>query len=166
MTTSQKVVHSTRVVSYSGIVLAGIAVLGAVGYALFYEFFSKDSPQSMFGEALKKVQKDPRVEGMVGDSIKGYGQESYRRFSRQMIQPFRFQENGTDYIRFTFRINGSQNKGSVHVEMARPVNASFWTSWGLSYMRLDTDDRRRVVLEDNREQYRNDPIQDTLQPLT
>lgn len=70
--------ETTKTVSYTGVILIGIGVTGALFYAIFRELFSSKSPSGVYSQAFKKCSEDTRVQDALGTPIKGHGEESSR----------------------------------------------------------------------------------------
>lgn len=52
----EKIKETTKTVSYTGVILAGIGVTGVIFYYVFRELFSSNSPNSIYSEALEKCK--------------------------------------------------------------------------------------------------------------
>lgn len=59
--------------------------------------------------------KDTRVQDVLGNPIKGYGEESRRR-RRQHVAHSIHERNGKRCIRMQFYIQGTRNKATVQLE--------------------------------------------------
>lgn len=70
--------ETTKTVGYSGIVLGGVGVTAVILYYVFNELFSKDSPNSVYAAALERCVKETRVADLLGEPIKGFGEETRR----------------------------------------------------------------------------------------
>jgi len=70
--------ETTKTVGYSGIVLGGVGVTAVILYYVFNELFSKDSANSVYAAALERCIKEPRVADLLGEPIKGFGEETRR----------------------------------------------------------------------------------------
>ncbi|RCT95831.1 hypothetical protein DVA78_20800, partial [Acinetobacter baumannii] len=71
--------------SYSLVILAGLGIAVAAGYAVFKELIFEPKEYKIFNKALKRIQDDAQVRMRVGYPITGYGQESRNRAARQRI---------------------------------------------------------------------------------
>ncbi|KAK3015844.1 hypothetical protein RJ639_005810 [Escallonia herrerae] len=114
----EKPVTFTEGASYSLIILAGLGVALAAGYAVFKELIFQPKEYKIYGKALDKVQNDSRVRIRIGAPITGYGQESRNRAARQQI-PKRIwtDENGVEHVEVNFYIRGPHGHGKVFTEM-------------------------------------------------
>lgn len=52
----EKIKETTKTVSYTGVILAGIGVTGVIFYYVFRELFSSNSANSIYSEALDKCK--------------------------------------------------------------------------------------------------------------
>ncbi|RID47104.1 hypothetical protein BRARA_I03729 [Brassica rapa] len=75
----EKPVTFTKGASYSFVILAGLAVAGASGYAVFKELMFQPKEYKVFDKALKRIQDDGQVRVRIGSPITGYGQETRNR---------------------------------------------------------------------------------------
>ena len=58
---SGKVVQAGKDFTYLLVVLGGFAVAGFLLWSVGSEFFSSNSPQTVYTKALKRVRQDPQV---------------------------------------------------------------------------------------------------------
>ncbi|XP_062079430.1 probable mitochondrial import inner membrane translocase subunit TIM21 isoform X2 [Humulus lupulus] len=97
----EKPVSFTEGASYSLIILAGLGVAAAAGYAVFKELIFEPKEYKIFGKALKRVQDDVEVRVRVGYPITGYGQESRNRAARQRIPNRAWtDEEGVEHVEY------------------------------------------------------------------
>lgn len=117
----EKVKETTKTVSYLGIILLGIGVTGSLIYAIFNELFSSQSPNNIYNRTVKKCLSDTRVEDKLGLPIMAYGEET-RRGRRQHVSHLGFiGKDGRKHLRMRFYLQGSFQKGTVHLEMVQVV---------------------------------------------
>lgn len=112
----ERIKENTKTASYTGVILLGIGVTGALFYTIFRELFSSTSPNSVYSSALEKCINDPRVQDSLGAPIKGYGEETSRRRRRHVAHSV-FQRDGVNHMRMQFYIQGIRNKATVHLEV-------------------------------------------------
>ncbi|KAJ4954764.1 hypothetical protein NE237_011547 [Protea cynaroides] len=62
--------------SYSVIILVGLGIAAAAGYAAITEVIFQPKEYKIFGKALERVQNDSQVRVRIGSPVRGYGQES------------------------------------------------------------------------------------------
>lgn len=113
----EKVKETTKTASYLGIILLGVGVTGTLFYAVFNELFSSKSPINIYTKAVKKCLADSRVEDKLGAPITAYGEET-RRGRRQHVQHVFYEKDGRRHLRMKFYLQGTFNKGTVHLDMA------------------------------------------------
>ncbi|CAL0299950.1 unnamed protein product [Lupinus luteus] len=117
--------------SYSVIILAGLGVAAAAGYAVFKELIFQPKEYKIYNKALKRIQDDSQVRVRIGFPITGYGQESRNRAARQRI-PNRVwtDEDGVEHVEVNFYIRGPHGHGKVFSEMFKgPDN-----EWKFTYL--------------------------------
>ncbi|KAJ7977137.1 Ribosomal protein L15 [Quillaja saponaria] len=113
--------------SYTVIILAGLGIAAAAGYAVFKELIFEPKEYKIFGKALKRIQDDGQVRVRIGSPITGYGQESRNRAARQRI-PSRIwtDEDGIEHVEVNFYIRGPQGSGKVFSEMFKDKVDKQW----------------------------------------
>ncbi len=57
---------------------SSVAALAGLCYLMFDQFFSADSPQTVFSQALALVRGDARCADLFGEPIAGFGEETSR----------------------------------------------------------------------------------------
>ncbi|THG23050.1 probable mitochondrial import inner membrane translocase subunit TIM21 [Camellia sinensis] len=123
----EKPVTFTEGASYSLIILVGLGVAAAAGYAVFKELIFQPKEYKIFGKALERIQNDNQVSVRIGSPITGYGQESRNRAARQRI-PNRIwtDEDGVEHVEVNFHIRGPRGAGNVYTEMFRDKVDKQW----------------------------------------
>ncbi|XP_022992662.1 probable mitochondrial import inner membrane translocase subunit TIM21 isoform X2 [Cucurbita maxima] len=113
--------------SYSFIILAGLGVAAAAGYAVFKELIFQPKEYKIFDKALKRIQDDSQVKVRIGSPITGYGQETRNRAARQCI-PNRVwtDEDGVERVEVNFYIRGPHGGGKVSTEMFKDQVEKQW----------------------------------------
>ncbi|KAL5139021.1 putative mitochondrial import inner membrane translocase subunit TIM21 [Glycine soja] len=93
--------------SYSVVILAGLGIAAAAGYAVFKELIFQPKEYKIYNKALKRIQDDGQIRVRIGFPITGYGQESRNRAARQRI-PHRVwtDEEGVEHVEVTQLIVG------------------------------------------------------------
>ncbi|XP_004495481.1 probable mitochondrial import inner membrane translocase subunit TIM21 [Cicer arietinum] len=117
--------------SYSVIILAGLGVAAAAGYAVFKELIFQPKEYKIYNKALKRIQDDGQVRVRIGSPITGYGQESRNRAARQRI-PNRVwtDEEGVEHVEVNFYIRGPHGHGKVFSEMFKGADSE----WKYTYL--------------------------------
>ncbi|KAG8390181.1 hypothetical protein BUALT_Bualt01G0056800 [Buddleja alternifolia] len=123
----EKPVTFTEGASYSVIILAGLGVAAAAGYAVFKELIFQPKEYKIFGKALERIQSDSQVRVRIGSPITGYGQESRNRAARQRIPNRTWtDEEGTEHVEVNFYIRGPHGAGKVGAEMFKDKVDKKW----------------------------------------
>ncbi|KAL0712363.1 hypothetical protein Bca4012_019341 [Brassica carinata] len=123
----EKPVTFTEGASYSFVILAGLAVAGASGYAVFKELIFQPKEYKVFDKALKRIQDDSQVRVRIGSPITGYGQETRNRAARQRIPNRVFtDEDGVEHVEVNFFIRGPHGAGKVYTEMFKDKADKEW----------------------------------------
>ncbi|XP_014369794.2 mitochondrial import inner membrane translocase subunit Tim21 [Papilio machaon] len=143
----EKIKETTKTVSYTGVILAGIGVTGVIFYYVFRELFSSNSPNSIYSVALEKCKNDPRIEDALGAPIKGYGEETTRR-RRTHVSHAVYEKDGVKHMRMRFYIKGIRNKGIVELDMKQNEYGNYMCRYLL--VQLDDFTGRTFIVEDNR----------------
>uniref|UniRef100_A0A0N4Z479 Mitochondrial import inner membrane translocase subunit Tim21 n=1 Tax=Parastrongyloides trichosuri TaxID=131310 RepID=A0A0N4Z479_PARTI len=112
--------------------LASVAALGALGYAIFTEFFAPDSPSVIFSKSLDIVRADPTIQSVFGHSIAGYGEEN-RRGRRKDYVHRKYEQDGEKRIMVQYNIKGNDIRGRVTVVMRNKDG-----SWEYRFIYVET----------------------------
>jgi len=142
----EKVKETTKTVWYSGIIAAGLAGLGVVLYVVFKELLSSDTPQAVYAKAFERIQTHPRVCDLLGEPIKGFGEESSRG-RRQRIKHAFYVKDDKEHLRLKFYVQGIRNRATVHADVVK-IDGSF--QYYYLFAEMDNYPRETVILEDNR----------------
>ncbi|XP_073297679.1 probable mitochondrial import inner membrane translocase subunit TIM21 [Primulina huaijiensis] len=123
----EKPMTFTEGASYSVLILAGLGIAAAAGYAVFKELLFEPKEYKIFGKALDRIKTDSQVRVRIGSPITGYGQESRNRAARQRI-PNRVwtDEDGNEHIEVNFHIRGPHGAGLVGAEMFKDKVDKQW----------------------------------------
>ncbi|KFK30581.1 hypothetical protein AALP_AA6G000400 [Arabis alpina] len=143
----EKPVTFTEGASYSLLILAGLGVAGACGYAAFKELILQPKEYKVFDKALKRIQDDGQVRVRIGSPIKGYGQESRNRAARQRIPNRVFtDEDGVEHVEVNFYIRGPHGAGKVYTEMFKDKEDKEW-KYTYLIVEVSTPSPARLMLE-------------------
>ncbi|TKR89145.1 hypothetical protein L596_013289 [Steinernema carpocapsae] len=143
-TAGQKVKQGMETSMYFAIAAVSLTVLAGFAYVLFDMFFSKESPDKIFGDALKLIRRDGRCQDIFGESIAGYGEGSRRR---SHVAHQRYNKDGKDRIRVVFHVKGERARGLATVEIEKDDGV-----WDYRFVLVETQEhpRQSHVLIDNR----------------
>ncbi|KAK8380924.1 hypothetical protein O3P69_008087 [Scylla paramamosain] len=139
--------EATRTTTYTAVILVGIGVTGLMIYTVCKELLSSFSPQTVYGAALEKCSAHPRVVDFLGDSIKGYGEES-RRGRRQHVSHMGYEVEGCKGYRIKFHLKGQRRTATVNLDARQTAHG--W-DFRYLYVQLDSYPYEVIVIEDNRE---------------
>lgn len=144
---THKAREATRTTTYTAVVIMGIGVTGLMMYTVFKELLSSFSPQTVYSAALEKCCIHPRIVDFLGDSIKGYGEES-RRGRRQHVSHLAYEVEGSKGLRIKFHLKGQRRTATVHLD-ARETPGG----WDFRYLyaQLDSYPHEVIIIEDNRD---------------
>ncbi|XVE76875.1 hypothetical protein DITRI_Ditri13aG0015500 [Diplodiscus trichospermus] len=142
-----KPVTFTEGASYSIIILVGLGIAAAAGYAVFKELIFQPKEYKIFNQALERIQKESQVRVRIGHPITGYGQESRNRAARQRI-PNRIytDENGVEHVEVNFYIRGPHGAGKVFTEMFKDKTDNKW-KYTYLIVQINSPSRSELMLE-------------------
>ncbi|KAL5537335.1 hypothetical protein UlMin_045696 [Ulmus minor] len=123
----EKPVSFTEGASYTVIILVGLGIAAAAGYAVFKELIFEPKEYKIFNKALKRIQDDAQVRVRIGYPITGYGQESRNRAARQRIPNRTWtDEEGVEHVEVNFYVRGPNGAGKVFAEMYKDQSDRQW----------------------------------------
>ncbi|KAG4983624.1 hypothetical protein JHK87_028373 [Glycine soja] len=132
--------------SYSVVILAGLGIAAAAGYAVFKELIFQPKEYKIYNKALKRIQDDGQIRVRIGFPITGYGQESRNRAARQRI-PHRVwtDEEGVEHVEVNFYIRGPHGHGKVFAEMFKGAD----NEWKFTYLIVEirAPSTAQIILE-------------------
>ncbi|XWS32409.1 hypothetical protein CRYUN_Cryun23aG0157100 [Craigia yunnanensis] len=142
-----KPVTFTEGASYSLIILAGLGIAAAAGYAVFKELIFQPKEYKIFNQALERIQKESQVRVRIGHPITGYGEESRNRAARQRI-PNRIytDENGVEHVEVNFYIRGPHGAGKDFTEMFKDKTDNKW-KYTYLIVQINSPSRAELMLE-------------------
>lgn len=149
-TFAKKAKENVKTASYSVIVIAGIGVTAGVLYIIFKELFSGDSPQKLFQTASEKCIEHEKVQDLLGEPIKAYGEQTRRHKSKHVKHMYYKDEEGKTGIRVQFHLHGLRR--SAVAELDAREESIDGGKMKIRYIIVTTDDmyRSSVIVEDNR----------------
>ena len=147
LTTAEKVVRTGKDVSYSGVILIAFAVTGALVWAIFSEFFSGNSLNSLFTRTLKLVRNDEKARKVLGEPIRGFGEHTGWNRRRGIDHAF-YKVGDSDHLRMAFNAKGQKRLGRVNVDMKKDGRGRYQ----VRYLLLELEGRPggTLILQDNR----------------
>jgi len=144
---AKKVGEATTTTGYGLVVVAGIALLGAVGYALFKQLLAPLSPQRVYSDAVSQCAACDRVADRLGEPLKFHGEESRRNRNTRISHVAYQLTDGTKGIRLMFHVKGSRTSGRAHCDVRE--DESGW-HYRYLYVEPDTYPSDPIIIQDNR----------------
>jgi len=148
LTLGEKVKENTRSASYGVVIVVGVGVIGYIFYYLFNELFSGKSPDGVYSKAYDDCVANTKVQDMLGEPIKGYGEET-RRGRRRHPSHMEFMRDDVKHMRMKFYLKGSRRKATVHLEVSEDAAGGSY-SYRYLFAQLDDYPYTNIILEDNR----------------
>ncbi|KAF8790103.1 Mitochondrial import inner membrane like protein [Argiope bruennichi] len=139
--------ETSKDAGYLGIIIAGIGVTGVMFYAILRELFSRQSPNSIYSDALHLCRSNATVSDTLGEPIKGYGELSSRG-RRRHVSHLVYEKDGKNYMRMKFYVEGSRKSGTVHLEMVEGDKSKY--EYRYLFVDVDGYPQRTIILKDNR----------------
>lgn len=112
--------EGVKTASYATVIIIGVGVTCVVLYVIFKELFSSDSANNIFQSASEKCINHPKVQDILGEPIKAFGEETSRRRRRHVAQLHYQDEQGHKGLRIQFHLQGLRKRALVEVD-AREV---------------------------------------------
>lgn len=130
------------------VVIAGVALTGAVVALLYTEVFSYDSKTSHFNRAADRIKRDPKCIELLGDSkkIQAFGEPSWSRWARNRVIASTTEKDrwGTEHLRMHFYVEGPLNSGVVNLHMTKKPSQD---GYEYKFLALDVKGHQRIYLE-------------------
>ncbi|XP_014251701.1 mitochondrial import inner membrane translocase subunit Tim21 [Cimex lectularius] len=139
--------ETTKTVSYSVVILAGVSVTAMLFYVIFKELFSSKSPNNVYAKAFDRCTRETKVLDALGEPIKGFGEEN-RRGRRRHVSHTLYEVNGVVHMRMRFYLKGSRKSATAHLEVKENENGDY--EYRYLFIQLDDYPRTVIVIEDNR----------------
>lgn len=149
----ENIKETSKTISYTGIIIVVFCIAMTIVYAILSELFSSKSPHRIYSRAYKYISEDPKVRNLIGDQIKGFGEET-RRGRRRHVSHIEYSKNGRNYLRMKFYIKGNRGYGTVHLEMVENDDGKY--EYRYLFVVIDSDPsvyKKTLILEDNRSKY-------------
>ena len=116
--------------------MVGVGVTAVVIYVIFNELFSSDSPQGLFESASQKCMDSEKVQDLLGEPIKAFGEET-RRGRRRHVRHLYYQDDqGRKGLRVQFHLQGLRSRGLGEID-AREVSDRFTMNF---YVKMNFSD--------------------------
>ena len=93
-TYTQKAKENAKTASYGVVIVVGVGVTCIVLYTVLSELLSGDSPTALFQMASDKCVKHPKVQDLLGEPIKAFGEETRRGRRRHVTHLDYVDEHG------------------------------------------------------------------------
>ena len=145
---AEKAKEGAKTVSSVGVIAFGLGVTGIILYTVFNELFSGSGPTKLFQKASDQCVRDPRVQDMLGEPIKAFGEET-RRGRRKHVSFLEYtDEEGRKGIRVKFYLQGVRKRATAHLDAREDSSGQLVTR----FLLVQADDllRTSIVVEDNR----------------
>ncbi|XKL61773.1 hypothetical protein PGB90_001606 [Kerria lacca] len=159
----ENIKETTKTVTYTGVVVFGFSIAIAIIYTIFSELFFSKSPHRIYSKSFDYVANDTRVRNIIGDKIKGFGEET-RRGRRQHVSHVEYTKEGKKYLRMKFHIKGSRAVGSVHLEMIENDEGKY--DYRYLFVIIEGLHKETIILEDNRHKFEKASGSPNAIPLT
>ncbi|XP_078688054.1 mitochondrial import inner membrane translocase subunit Tim21-like [Branchiostoma floridae x Branchiostoma belcheri] len=150
LTVGQRVVKAGKDVTYLGIVIFGVGVMGLLFYAIGRELFSGGSINGIYTDAMKRCKENEEVKVALGTPIAGFGEETRRGRRRHPAYTEYTDEAGKKHLRMKFYLKGgSGRRATVHLEVTENDGGKY-DSFRYLFVQLDAYPHRTMIIEDNR----------------
>ncbi|GAB7364810.1 hypothetical protein MBLNU230_g5605t1 [Neophaeotheca triangularis] len=149
LSTSEKAARTTQQSFNFGLIVLGIVMTGGVATVLYLEVFSTDSKTAIFNRSADQIRGDAACRSLLcGDEglhrkrdISAFGEPSWSRWARNRTVASRVEKDrvGVEHLHMHFYVEGTTDRGTVHVEMARRGNED----WEYRMLALDVTGKQR-----------------------
>merc|ERR1719369_2227281 len=112
------------------------------------ELFSSNSANSLYDKAVQECTANHKVQDMLGEPIKAFGEES-RRGRRNRVSHLVYQDDqGRKGVRVQFHLQGRRNRALAQLDAREDSSGKMQTR----FLLVTVDDflRNTVVVQDNR----------------
>jgi len=136
------------------VILAGLGVAAAAGYAVLKELVFEPKEYAVFGLALDRCRAHPVVGVRLGEPVTGYGVEGTSRSARQRIRHKLGRDaEGRETVTVQFQLRGPRGVGSVLAEARADGAAS--GGWAFNYLQVQdaSGGRRPIIIIRNGQEY-------------
>eukprot|EP00088_Acartia_fossae_P069456 TRINITY_DN9074_c0_g1_i13.p1 TRINITY_DN9074_c0_g1~~TRINITY_DN9074_c0_g1_i13.p1 ORF type:complete len:246 (-),score=28.17 TRINITY_DN9074_c0_g1_i13:440-1177(-) len=145
---AEKTKDSARTGFYGIVIVAGVIATAVIAYTVLNELFSSNSPNALYDKAAKLCVEHPKVQDMLGEPIKVYGEEGNRRRRNRVSHLFYQDETGRKGIRIQFYLQGVRNRGVAQLDAREDSSGTFQTR----FLLVNVEDflRNTIIVQDNR----------------
>ncbi|XP_059089262.1 mitochondrial import inner membrane translocase subunit Tim21-like [Tigriopus californicus] len=144
----EKAKENVKTATYGSVIVIGVGITAVVLYTVFSELFSSSSPVKLFQMASEKCVQHPRVQDLLGEPIKAFGEETRRGRRRHVSHVEYVDKEGRKGIRVQFYLQGLRKRGTAQIDAREDESGSMKTR----FIIVTADDllATSVVVEDNR----------------
>ena len=147
---AEKAKENVKTAGYGSVIVAGLGVTGFILYTVFRELFSGQSPSVLFQAASDRCAADQRVQDLLGEPIKAFGEETRRGRRRHVAHLDYVDEKGRKGVRVKFYLQGSRKRATAQLD-AREDERDGKMKTRFIIVTADHDVMHRsIVVEDNR----------------
>ncbi|CAL8089846.1 unnamed protein product [Calicophoron daubneyi] len=114
---SKKVKQAAKDVGYTGILICGLGLTGFILFVILRELFSSKSPNGVYKRAFNICKADPRVQDLLGSTIKAHGETNRRGRRRYTAHQSWLDNKGKLHMAMKFYLRGNLDSGVVHLEV-------------------------------------------------
>jgi len=143
-----KTKENAKTASYGLVIVVGLGVTAVIAYTVLNELFSSSSPNALYEKAARQCMEHPKVQDILGEPIKAYGEES-RRGRRNRVSHLVYQdEEGRKGLRVQFYLQGRRNRGVAQLDAREDSSGSMQTR----FLLVTVEDflRNSIIVQDNR----------------
>ncbi|ORY65346.1 TIM21-domain-containing protein [Pseudomassariella vexata] len=148
LSAGEKTARATQQSFNFGLIIAGFALTGVVGYFLYSDVFSPDSKTAYFNRAVDRIRKDPDCLKLLGDAkkIEAHGEETRNKWrrARPIAATYKTDSQGNDHMMLHFYVHGPLNTGAANVHLVKRAGHS---SYEYKYLYVDVPGQSRIYLE-------------------
>jgi len=145
---AEKTKENAKTASYGLVIVVGVGVTGVIAYTVLNELFSSNSPNALYEKAATLCKEHPKVQDMLGEPIKAFGEES-RRGRRNRVSSLTYQdEQGRKGVRLQFYLQGRRNRGIAQLDAREDASGKMQTR----FLLVTVEDflRNTIIVQDNR----------------
>eukprot|EP00088_Acartia_fossae_P061237 TRINITY_DN73543_c0_g1_i1.p1 TRINITY_DN73543_c0_g1~~TRINITY_DN73543_c0_g1_i1.p1 ORF type:complete len:231 (-),score=22.75 TRINITY_DN73543_c0_g1_i1:181-873(-) len=145
---AQKTKEGAKTASYGTVIVIGAGIFGAIAYSVFNELFSSNSPNGLFEKAADQCMAHTKVQDMLGEPIKAYGEEDSRGRRTRVSHLVYQDEKGKKGIRVQFYLMGRRNSAIAQLDAREDSAGKMQTR----FLVVTVEDmlRSTIIVQDNR----------------